>query len=77
MAYNASLVLSAPMVALSANSPMLFGKRLWHESRIPLFEQAVATESPMSRVSFGAGYIQDHLGTLLTENEKLFPILLP
>ncbi|MCK5191009.1 MAG: glutamate--cysteine ligase, partial [Methylococcales bacterium] len=37
--YNASIISSAPMVALCANSPYLFGKDLWHESRIPLFEQ--------------------------------------
>ncbi|MCK5640200.1 MAG: glutamate--cysteine ligase, partial [Gammaproteobacteria bacterium] len=30
--YNASIILSAPMVAISANSPLLFGKRLWHET---------------------------------------------
>ena len=76
-AYNTSLVLSAPMVALTANSPLLFGKRLWHESRIPLFEQAVATESPVSRVTFGTGYVERDLGSLLIENERLYPVLLP
>jgi len=40
--YNAAHILSAPMVALCANSPYLFGHELWEESRIPLFEQAVA-----------------------------------
>lgn len=32
--YNASILLSAPMVAVSANSPCLFGKKLWQETRI-------------------------------------------
>jgi len=40
--YNASIMASAPMVALCANSPYLFAKDLWHESRVPLFEQAIA-----------------------------------
>ena len=40
-AYNASIILSAPMVAVAANSPFLFGKNLWAETRIPLFEQSV------------------------------------
>ena len=31
----------APLLALAANSPFLFGHALWHETRIPLFEQAV------------------------------------
>jgi hypothetical protein len=30
------------MVAVAANSPLLFGKVLWQETRIPLFEQGVA-----------------------------------
>ena len=39
--FNAALIASAPMVAASANSPALFNRRLWAETRIPLFEQAV------------------------------------
>ncbi len=39
--YNAAKLVSAPMVALAANSPYLFGAELWDETRIPLFEQAV------------------------------------
>lgn len=38
--FNASIVASAPLVA-ATNSPYLFGHELWHETRIPLFEQAV------------------------------------
>jgi hypothetical protein len=40
--YNAAKILSAPMVGIAANSPFLFGRDLWAETRIPLFEQAVA-----------------------------------
>ena len=39
--YNASIMASAAMVAVSANSPYLFGHSLWQETRIPLFEQAI------------------------------------
>jgi len=35
--YNASLIASAAVVAVSANSPYAFGYDLWDESRIPLF----------------------------------------
>ncbi len=38
---NASIALSAPLVALAANAPFLFGRALWEETRIPLFEQVV------------------------------------
>ena len=54
-AYNISKMISAPMVALAANSPFLFGHELWDETRIPLFEQSVAVGASdySKRVTFG------------------------
>lgn len=82
--YNASILLSAPMVAVSANSPCLFGKRLWQETRIPVFEQAVPTggyggaaSGPVHRVSFGSGYVRESLYECFQENLEHYPILLP
>lgn len=82
--YNASVLLSAPMVAVSANSPCLFGRRLWQETRIPVFEQAVNTGGyggaalgPVHRVSFGTGYMRDSLYECFQENLDHFPVLLP
>jgi len=82
--YNASLILSAPMVALCANSPYLFGKDLWDESRIPLFEQAVAIGGydaaafgPIRRVTFGSGYVRESLLECFQENLQHYPVLLP
>ena len=82
--YNASVLLSAPMVAVSANSPCLFGRRLWQETRIPVFEQAVNTGGyggaafgPVHRVSFGTDYIRDSLYECFQENLDHFPVLLP
>jgi gamma-glutamyl:cysteine ligase YbdK (ATP-grasp superfamily) len=82
--YNASLVLSAPMVAVGANSPFLFGKDLWAETRIPVFEQSVpaggiggAASGPVHRVSFGTGYARDSLLECFIENLEHFPVLLP
>ncbi len=82
--YNASQILSAPMVALCANSPYLFGKDLWDESRIPLFEQAVATGGydaaafgPIRRVTFGSGYVRESLLECFNENRDHYPVLLP
>ena len=76
--YNAALAASAPMVALAANSPFLFGKSLWQETRIPLFEQAVSVgpRTP-ARVSFGSGYADDSLFEIFKENLAEHPILLP
>jgi len=82
--YNASIIASAPMVALCANSPFLFGKNLWHESRIPLFEQAIETggfngaaQGPIRRVSFGTDYARHSIMECFTENLDHFPTLLP
>ncbi|MFZ2168822.1 MAG: glutamate--cysteine ligase [Methylococcaceae bacterium] len=82
--YNASIIASAPMVALCANAPFLFGKELWHESRIPLFEQAIATggfggaaHGPLRRVSFGSDYARHSIIECFQENLLHFPILLP
>ncbi len=82
--YNAALLASAPLVAISANSPFLFGKNLWEETRIPLFEQAVETggyggvaHGPLRRVSFGTGYAQHGIAELFEENLRHFPVLLP
>ncbi len=78
---NASMILSGPMVALAANSPFLFGKSLWAETRIPLFEQSVATGDAQhperARVTFGSGYLQDNPVDLFRENVQRHPPLLP
>lgn len=76
--YNASQIASSIMVAISANSPWLFGRALWEETRIPLFEQAVAIgEAPYQRVSFGTGYAKQTLLEVFEENERHYPLLLP
>ncbi len=78
---NASMILSAPLIAMSANSPFLFGKSLWAETRIPLFEQSVETGSPehpeRSRVTFGSGYLPDNPVDLFRENMQRYVPLLP
>ena len=76
--FNAALVASAPMVALAANSPFLFGRSLWEETRIPLFEQAVSV-GPRAppRVTFGTGYADRSLFEMFAENQRDHPILLP
>lgn len=82
--FNASIAVSFATVAAAANSPFLFGKQLWSESRIPLFEQAVevggydgAAHGPVRRVTFGSGYIRKSLFELFEENAEHYPVLLP
>lgn len=59
-AFNVAQLVAGPMLAACANSPVLFGKRLWHENRIAIFEQIVDTngDAPaeremLKRVRFG------------------------
>ncbi len=76
--YNAAVIISAPLVAVAANSPLLFGKVLWEESRIPLFEQSVAVGEPgYARVTFGSGYALNSLEEWFVENHIHYPTMLP
>jgi len=77
--YNWSKVLAAPMVAVSANSPFLFGCDLWAESRIPLFEQAFSVGGPFfrERATFGLHYVEDSVLECFRTNLDRFPVLLP
>lgn len=83
-AFNAAVLASAATLAVSANSPYLFGRDLWMETRIPLFEQSVAVggfagvaQGPLRRVSFGTGYARQSLLEWFLENQQHFPVLLP
>lgn len=74
--YNASIIASAPLIAISGNSPYLFGKQLWHETRIPVFEQSVDT-GDLQRVSFGSGFAKESIMECFDENLRDYPALLP
>jgi gamma-glutamyl:cysteine ligase YbdK (ATP-grasp superfamily) len=77
--YNLSKIVSAPMVALSANSPFLFGKSLWDETRIPLFEQSISVGASdlTKRVSFGIRYLYQSMMESFRANLKRYPVMLP
>lgn len=77
--YNLSKIVSAPMVALSANSPYLFGRNLWDETRIPLFEQSISVGASdlTKRVSFGIRFIYQSMMESFRANLQRYPVLLP
>jgi hypothetical protein len=81
--WNASQAIAGIQLAVGANSPFLFGKELWGETRIALFEQATDTRSEelkaqgvRPRVWFGERWITS-IFDLFEENVRYFPALLP
>jgi gamma-glutamyl:cysteine ligase YbdK (ATP-grasp superfamily) len=81
--WNASQAIAGVQLALGANSPFLFGKELWRETRIPLFKQATDTRSEeikaqgvRPRVWFGERWITS-VFDLFEENVRYYPALLP
>jgi hypothetical protein len=81
--WNAAQTIAGIQVALGANAPFLFGRELWRETRIPLFEQATDTRSEeikaqgvRPRVWFGERWITS-VFDLFEENVRYFPALLP
>ena len=75
--YNASIILSAPLVAIASNSPFLFGQPLWKETRIPIFEQSMQQSHGPDRVTLGTAYVGDDITELFEENLGSYPVLLP
>lgn len=81
--WNAAQAIAGVQVALAANSPYLFGRQLWDETRITLFEQATDTrpdelkhQGVRPRVWFGERWITS-VFDLFEENIRYFPALLP
>lgn len=81
--YNIAQTLAAPVLAIAANSPIVFGKRLWHETRIALFQQALdirTTHDHMRerspRVSFGTGWLDKSIMEIYREDIARFRVLL-
>jgi gamma-glutamyl:cysteine ligase YbdK (ATP-grasp superfamily) len=81
--WNAAQCLAGVQLALGANSPFFFGKELWRETRVALFEQATDTrpeelkaQGVRPRVWFGERWITSVFDQF-EENVTYFPALLP
>jgi len=79
--YNIAQLLAGPIMSVSANSPLVFGKRLWAETRIALFRQAVDTRqthhlrAAEARVSFGTRWVKQSVAEVFKEDIARFRAL--
>ena len=80
--YNIAQLVAAPVLAAGVNSPLLFGRQLWRETRIALFQQAVDTRSSTDflrerspRVTFGNQWVRHSVLELFQEDISRFRTL--
>ena len=81
--YNLMQLITAPLLAAATNSPVLLGRRLWHETRIAVFERSLDERSGSqlergfpTRVLFGDAWLKSSLVDLFRDNVARFPVLL-
>src|SRR5215217_7152719 len=82
--YNVAQAITAPVLAVAVNSPLLFGQRLWQETRVALFQHStdersrpqLARNQP-TRVSFGDRWLQHSVIELFHDQITRFrPIMI-
>jgi len=81
--YNIAQVVTGPLLAAVVNSPLLLGKRLWHETRISVFEYSVDARSTthqarglQPRVHFGNDWVNKSVTEIFKEDIARFRVLL-
>jgi len=81
--YNVAQAVTGPLLASCVNSPVLLGKRLWHESRIAVFEnsidarsEALAARGLQPRVHFGDHWIDKSVIEIFKEDIARFRVIL-
>lgn len=81
--YNISQALAGPVMAVATNSPLLFGRRLWRETRIALFQQSIDVRTftehfreRSPRVTFGNHWLKKSVLEIFQEDVARFQVLL-
>lgn len=81
--YNLAQMVAAPVLAAAVNSPLLLGQRLWHETRIALFQNSVDERSETSlargdppRVSFGSCWVDESVIEVFREEIARFRVIM-
>ena len=80
--YNWAQAIAGPVLAASANSPLLMGRRLWRETRIALFQQSIDMRNTQylkrdvePRVSFGKNWLHNSVAELYQDSITRFNTL--
>jgi CBS domain-containing protein len=73
--YNLAQLITAPLLAAAANSAVLLNRRVWHETRVALFERTFEYRSTPelaravpTRVGFGETWVRDSILEIFREN---------
>jgi CBS domain-containing protein len=81
--YNIAQAVTGPLLASCVNSPILLGKRLWHETRIAVFEHSIdarseahAARGHKPRVHFGDHWIDESVIEIFKEDIARFRVVL-
>ncbi len=81
--YNIAQAITGPVLSAAVGSPFLFGKRLWSETRIALFQQSVDTRTAgdhlresSPRVTFGNEWINESILEIFQEDTARYRVLL-
>lgn len=81
--YNWSQMIAGPVLAVSANSPLLLGKELWSETRIALFQQSIDVRNSSTlireqqpRVTFGSRWLRNSVTEIFKEDVSRYDLML-
>ncbi len=81
--YNTAQAVTAPVLAAAVNSPTLLGQRLWHETRVALFQQSIDNRSSSQlmrgarpRVTFGEKWVDESVIEIFKEDVARFHVVL-
>lgn len=81
--YNLAQLVTAPVLAAAANSPVLLQHRLWHETRVALFAQSIdirnasqLARNTRQRVTFGDRWVEGGVLDIFREDVSRFRLLL-
>ncbi len=81
--YNLAQAVTAPVLAAAVNSPLLFGHRLWQETRLALFQHSTdgrtktqLARSQPTRVGFGERWLKQSVIELFRDQLARFRIIM-